>query len=240
MKQRIYLTKYGVNKVGGCRMVTDCPNGLFPVLPYEWMRKGHVRKNLPLLIGAMKHDGTFALVDIFLILAQRKKLGSKTLNSYSMIDEINQIMGLDDPTTATRSLQTAYFYNQQQLAEGNLAKLVPSMSDQAATCLIKGPTLKLAQVNAEHQPNSTFVYSFDYRGEHTRFGFGVDVNQFPFEGGVHHNDDLMYLFPYPTKASKLNEADTAIAKKVVDLWTSFASEGVPRAEGVPEWPSMTR
>lgn len=221
-------------------MVTECPNGLFPILPYHTMRKGYVRKNLPLLIGTMKHDGTFALLDIFLVLAQRKLLGNKTVNSYSMIDVVNQIMGMDDPNGVTSSLQTALFFSQNQLVEGNLAKMLPSFSDVAATCLMKGPTLKLAQVNAQHQPNNTYLYSFDYRGEHTRFGFGVDVNQLPFDGGVHHNDDLMYLFPYPPKASKLNDADTTIAKRVVDLWTSFACDGVPKAEGVPEWPSMSR
>lgn len=114
-----------------------------------------------------------------------------------------------------------------------------SSFQHAATCLLKGPVFKQAQLNALHQPNQTFLYSFDYAGEHTRFGFGVDTDQFPFSGGVHHSDDLQYLFPYPKAAAQLNERDTVIAKRMVDLWTSFAISGVPQAEQVPEWPAMS-
>ena len=60
-----------------------------------------------------------------------------------------------------------------------------------------------------------------------RFGYGADVSHYPFSGGVHHSDDLIYLFPYPPNNSKLNAADMKIAKNMVDLWTSFASNGIP-------------
>ncbi|XP_039432588.1 glutactin-like [Culex pipiens pallens] len=236
---RIMIAKTGVNEVGGCRLTVGCPHGLYPTNPYYAMRRGKVRKNLPMLIGTVKHDGTFALLDSFLFLKAKKLLGSKDINSYSMIDELNQIMGMDDPTCVGRSLQTALFYKQEDLASGDLLRLIPSMSDHAATCLLKGPVLKQAQLNALHQPNQTFLYSFDYAGEHTRFGFGVDTDQFPFSGGVHHSDDLQYLFPYPKAAAQLNERDTVIAKRMVDLWTSFAIGGVPQAEQVPEWPAMS-
>ncbi|XP_058831662.1 glutactin-like [Topomyia yanbarensis] len=237
---RMHLVNKGIDKIGGCRIVSRCPHGLFPTLPYQAMRKGMVRKNLPMLLGTMKHDGTFGMIDIFLSLAQKKLLDSKSVKLHLLIDEMNRLMGIDDPTCVTRSLQTALFYGQEVLAKNDLKKLIPGLSDVVATCLMKGPILKQAQLNATYQPDSTFLYSFDYAGKYTRFGFGLDTSQFPFGGGVHHCDDLIYLFPYPPESSNLNEADTQIAKRTVDLWTSFATDGIPRAEGVPEWPSMKR
>ncbi|XP_058463542.1 glutactin-like [Malaya genurostris] len=237
---RMNLVNKGIDKIGGCRIVLDCSHGLFPQLPYQAMRKGMVRKNLPMLVGTTKHDGTFAMVDIFLCLAQKKLRGATSVHLHLLIDEMNQLMGIDDPSCVVRSLQTALFYGDETLAKNDLTKLMPGLSDAAATSLMKGPVLKQAQVNATYQPNDTFLYSFDYAGEHTRFGFGLDTSQFPFGGGVHHCDDLIYLFPYPPEASNLNEADSQIAKKTVDLWTSFATDGIPRAEGVPDWPSMNR
>lgn len=61
-----------------------------------------------------------------------------------------------------------------------------------------------------------------------RFGYGDDVSRYPFSGGVHHSDDLIYLFPDPPDVTKLNAADTRIAQTMVDLWTSFAINGVPK------------
>lgn len=60
------------------------------------------------------------------------------------------------------------------------------------------------------------------------FGYGSDVSHYPFAGGVHHSDDLIYLFPHRPDAPKLNAADTLMAKMMVDMWTSFAIDGVPK------------
>ncbi|XP_055534127.1 glutactin-like [Wyeomyia smithii] len=235
---RYQMNNEGVNQIGGCRLVTGCPHQLYPELPYHAMRKGKVRKNLPMLIGTMQQEGSFALLDIFIALGSKNLLQQKSLPSHMLLDEINRIMGMDDPSCVTRTLQSLLFYNQKLLRQNNLMKMIPAMADSAAACLVKGSVLKQAQLNSVYQPNSTFLYSFDYAGQHTRFGYGFDVSQFPFTGGVHHTNDLLYLFPYPAEASQLNEADSQMAKRTVDLWTSFAIEGVPSAEGLPVWPSM--
>lgn len=35
------------------------------------------------------------------------------------------------------------------------------------------------------------------------------------------------MFPYPPDVAKLNEEDTKFAQRLIDLWTSFATSGVP-------------
>lgn len=127
------------------------------------------------------------------------------------------------------------------------------------TALFKAPALKLAEMNTRVSPLETFLYTFDHKGEHSRwklgffewfyfpalihdakftwitskcfvkyrFGYGEDTSHYPFDGGVHHSDDLIYLFPYPPDVAKLNEEDTKVAQIMVDLWTSFAINGVP-------------
>lgn len=71
-----------------------------------------------------------------------------------------------------------------------------------------------------------------------RFGYEGPVSHYPFGGGVSHSDDLIYLFPYPRHVAVLNDADTRFAKTLVDLWTSFAINGVPslfeNREGINE------
>lgn len=68
--------------------------------------------------------------------------------------------------------------------------------------------------------------------ECNRFGYGVDTSRYQFDGGITHSDDLIYLFPYPPEMAKLNAADTRIAQMMVDLWTSFAIDGVPTSSQV--------
>ena len=78
-----------------------------------------------------------------------------------------------------------------------------------------------------------YFYTFDYAGEKTNFGFDLGNAQYPFNGGVHHSDELIYLF---AMKPPLNAKDTEVAKKMVDLWVSFAMTGVPQ---VPDGPLIS-
>ena len=98
--------------------------------------------------------------------------------------------------------------------------------------------MRAAQANARVNPTQTYLYTFDYKGEFTRFGYGADTSHYPFKGGVHHSDENIYLFPWPENVANLNAADTVMAQRMVDLWTSFAINGVPASSNVPSWPSM--
>lgn len=104
---------------------------------------------------------------------------------------------------------------------------------------MKAPILRTVQTNAYYNANQTYLYVFEYKGEHTRFGYGADVSRYPYTGGVHHSDDIIYLYPFPPSASNLNHSDTLMAMKMVDLWTSFAISGVPSTPNAPNWPAFT-
>lgn len=93
--------------------------------------------------------------------------------------------------------------------------------------VIKSPVFRAVQVNAEVNPQNTYLYTFDYTGEFTRFGYGIDTTSFPFNGGVHHSDDNLYLFPYPAFASTLSGTDIRMSEIMTELWASFATSGRP-------------
>lgn len=89
-------------------------------------------------------------------------------------------------------------------------------------------------------PGSFRIYRFS--NDYFRFGYGQNTSNYPFDGGVHHSNDYIYLFPYPASVANLNEADTEMAKKMVHLWTSFALNGRPDvldAEDGFEWEPVT-
>ncbi|EAT42347.2 AAEL006101-PA, partial [Aedes aegypti] len=228
-------TPNGINSIGGHRFTIGGPSGIFPKTPYEVMKRGGGRKDLPMLTGVVKHEGTFALVDIFAILAHQKLLGNKQFMQYDLLEEVPRILASTETSNTLAPLIARSMFNIDDLKSGDLRRLIPGLIDYCGAVIIKSTVLRSAQFNSRHNPNNTYVYSFDYHGEHTRFGYDQDVSKIPFDGGVHHTNDLIFLFPYPETA-KLNEQDTEIAKKMVDLWTSFAIDGVPKTKDLPEWP----
>lgn len=46
--------------------------------------------------------------------------------------------------------------------------------------LLKACTLQIARRNSHNQP--TYLYSFNYKGQYTKFGYGEEIN-YPFPGG---------------------------------------------------------
>lgn len=108
-----------------------------------------------------------------------------------------------------------------------------------STIALKNPVLLVLQANAKKLPNSTYLYTFDYEGELNRYATDEDeAIDVPFDMGVSLTDENLYLFPWPRIHMINTNRDVKIAKRLVALWTSFASNGVPSAEGVPAWPPM--
>lgn len=119
-------------------------------------------------------------------------------------------------------IQTIWSDEMKKVSDGNLIN-----SQLLGTIAFKAPVLRLVHANAIYNPYNTYLYSFEYRGEHTRFGYGGDVSHYPFEGGIHHSNDNIYFFPAPPEVANLNEEDTQMAKTMVELWTSFITNGFP-------------
>ena len=97
-------------------------------------------------------------------------------------------------------------------------------------------------MNNKHIPENTFLYSFDYAGEFNRYrDMDEEHNmQSPFKAGVSLTDEALYLFPYPDHVKKLSPPDEAMAKRMVDVWSSFVINGHPfGSHRSGYWPPMT-
>ncbi|XP_058456362.1 glutactin-like [Malaya genurostris] len=220
----------GLSSVGGNRFIVDDFHGLLPESPWEQIRKSNIRRNLPMMAGVVKHEGTFLLTTIYDGLKSMKLLHNSNVIKYGLLDKINHILGIDDPTGTLVGYQIRSLFSLTQLSNGTFEDLVDGLIDLIGTALIKAPLLRDVQANALINADKTFLYSFDYRGKQTRFGYGADTTHYPFDGGVHHSDDLLYLFPFPPGEPSLSGKDSEMAQLMVDLWTSFATTGVPASD----------
>lgn len=85
-------------------------------------------------------------------------------------------------------------------------------------------------------PKQTFLYSYDFRGQ---YPFLYNMAVFANFNGVHHFSEVIHMFPYTNFGPFTDPEDFEMVKRVVQLWTSFAIDGVPSADDVPEWPPLT-
>ncbi|XP_053685658.1 glutactin-like [Sabethes cyaneus] len=220
----------GLQHVGGNRFIVEDYHGFMPQASLEAMRTGNKRRVLPMMAGVVKHEGTFLLTTIYDAFKTNGLLANRNFVKYGLLDRINQILGIDDPTGALVGYQINSLFSIDQLESGDLRRLLDGIVDIVGTITIKSPLLREVQANSLLNPNGTFLYTFDYQGETTRFGYGADTSHYPFLGGVHHSDDLLYLFPFPPGQPGVSGKDAAICHMMVELWTSFCATGVPKSD----------
>ncbi|XP_037025276.1 glutactin-like [Bradysia coprophila] len=220
---------------GGAKLTYGPTNQMFPVLPSESSQNAAYR-NISIVAGLTKHDGSFLLNTLYDLLTS-EELSSHEYLSNNLIERVNRFMGFPDDTGVLTSYQRDLFFSREIFESGDFHKFIDGIIDIMSVGMFKGSTLKLLQ--QRRKSAKLFLYSFDYDGEFTRFGYGADTSKYPFNGGIHHSNDNLYVFPYPSFASHLNERDTTMAKTMVDFWTSFATTGVPTSSYCPNWPSFT-
>lgn len=179
------------------------------------------------------------------------------------IDTIIEQANGADPSGSWKEFSDEEIFTQNDVKNGTFKRLTPGLIDVSivrlicdttiiiidqisfliqlcSTISLKNPVLLVLQANAKKLPNSTYLYSFDYEGEQNRYATGEDEANFvPFDMGVSLTDDNLYLFPWPRFLALNSNRDLKVARRMVALWTSFATTGVPQAPGLPAWPAMS-
>lgn len=93
------------------------------------MKRGGGRKNLPMLTGVVKHEGTFPLVDICVILAHMKLLGNKDFMRHDLLEELSRILAVNENSNSLGPLIAKAMFNAEDLSSGDFRKLIPSLID---------------------------------------------------------------------------------------------------------------
>ena len=108
----------------------------------------------------------------------------------------------------------------EELTEA-LKEAYPDKTDLTAehvdTTLIRLPILKIMAHKADQGGAPVYGYVFTY-------------------GNSFHGAEIPYVFDHPED----NEEQKALAAQVSQAWINFAKNGVPEADGMPEWEPYTR
>ncbi|XP_017076015.2 glutactin [Drosophila eugracilis] len=223
---------------GGVQLVIGGPSGILPEHPGRLLAAEKFQA-YPTMGGSVKHGGTFMLRDIFSDIFNETTLDDK-MNGRQYIDTIIEQANGADPSGSWKEFADEEIFTAADVKNGSFKRLTPGLIDLCSTISLKNPVLLVLQANAKKLPKSTYLYSFDYEGEQNRYATGEDEASFiPFDMGVSLTDDNLYLFPWPRFLALNSNRDLKVARRMVALWTSFATTGVPQAPGVPTWLPMT-
>ncbi|XP_017075737.2 glutactin [Drosophila eugracilis] len=219
--------RHGLTQLGGFKLVFGDPLGYLPSHPATLVQNGSLA--LPMIVGATKDASAFILSRIY---GQISSLQSSNVSDY-----IDVVLKHTAPPSehhtwkqwALREIfspELEYTASPQTVANGLL--------ELSNYILYRAPVIN----SIKHSYGSTpaYLYIFDYRGEHHRFGHLT--NPLPFAIDASLSDDSVYLFPYPAEASRLNPLDRSLSRALVTMWVDFAITGVPNPiSGV--WPQAT-
>ncbi|XP_037939969.1 glutactin, partial [Teleopsis dalmanni] len=239
MEHALEKSDLGVGHTGGVQFTIGGPSGVLPEHPYDLML--NTTNKYPAMGGCPKNAGTRVLNEI-VENDFEGKIPDDEYTTYDYIDHvIRQVVGTDKTMLLT-SFITHDFFNRKLMENGTFSSLIPRLIDVAGTLNHKLPVLLALNMNNKHMPQNTFLYSFDYEGEFNRYQDMDEEThmQSPFKAGVSLTDEALYLFPYPPHVTKLSPPDVAMAKRMIDLWTSFVIDGNPLgSHRGGYWPPLT-
>lgn len=204
-------------------MSVDDFYGYVPKQPSEMNPRPSINK-IEIMSGVTKQEGSFLLAVIYDAIRHNVTSTTTTNDIFNILYEMFKFK---DPSGLLKLTQSI-FHQSKELSSNDLKSSIPGFME-VCNYFMKFPVYSLLQKYSHFNPKQTiYLYSFDYLGEHTRFGYEFGNEWYPFNGGVHHSDDNIYLF----STHKLNEVDETVARMKVDLWTSFAVNGTPSFNGV--------
>ncbi|XP_032784694.2 venom carboxylesterase-6 [Daphnia magna] len=92
---------------------------------------------------------------------------------------------------------------------------------------------------AQHNAYPVFYYQYAHRGQLSL----VEILDIPKDSdfGVAHADEILLMFPNYLMPRLSHPNDLKVSKMLLDLWTSFAADGIPQSDDVVDkWLPTTR
>ncbi|XP_047474799.1 juvenile hormone esterase-like [Penaeus chinensis] len=225
--------------------VAGLAGSLVTKLPEEYFADGDVA-DVPLMIGANKHEGSFVLGIMYTaFLVPNEHMEDDVYKREQMLADLLNAFGVTDQTHGmAASIEDAYLMG---VDPADFETAAPGLIDMAGVFFLKAGAWRTAKLHANGTSAGTFVYSFDYESDDSMFRWlFMGYEGMPFRAGVTHADDLMYLFSLPADLD--TEEQLRVKDYMVTLWTNFAIHGNPtpsaaqeswRALQIPQWLPVT-
>ncbi|KAH8410617.1 hypothetical protein KR009_006686, partial [Drosophila setifemur] len=217
----------GLSFLGGFKLVVGDRLGYLPKPPAALAT--NTSNALPMIVGAAKDASAFILSRVY---DQITSLTSRNVSDY--IDIVLRHTAPPSEHKIWRQWALREIFTPDQEHSASAYSVSQGLLELSNLILYRAPAI--FSIQNSHRATPVYLYTFDYRGQHHRFGHLP--NPLPFGVDASLSDDSVYLFPYPIETSHLNPVDRSLSRALVTMWVNFATKGVPNpTSGV--WPRAT-
>ncbi|XP_046590304.1 esterase E4-like [Neodiprion lecontei] len=216
--------------VWGPTIEPDVEGALLTDSPANLLAAGKIR-DLPSIALVTRDEG----LELSLPLFENRDVLQDFLNNIDFILPVMiQYEGLVENMTDFTSTLKSYYLND---LTANRSLILRNITQLIGDAMFTYPTYRVVKEQLTKAKNFQYFCSFEYRGRfsysyyHGRFNYSYHGGS-PVNHGVAHADELLYLLPGPKSWYgptdwEYSDADWKMVDTMVQLWTSFATTGVP-------------
>uniref|UniRef100_A0A0P5QTT1 Carboxylic ester hydrolase n=1 Tax=Daphnia magna TaxID=35525 RepID=A0A0P5QTT1_9CRUS len=207
--------------------------------PRQLIESGQYMTEAHILFGANEGEGIMAFDMMLDGYIQPNNLMDN--EDFFKFDVVRVILGAlsvrDDTSALSDALISKYLgYAVDSCQMGNYTAMINGLIDICGALFLKAGGWQTVMLHTKFNPHA-YWYSFDFFGKVSLIGADETLPR-----GVMHADEIMYLFTMPIPH---NETEVDLSRKMIEVWTTFATygeptpEGVQMREGIPKWPPYT-
>ncbi|KAJ6650003.1 Glutactin [Pseudolycoriella hygida] len=227
----------GPLKLGARSISIGGPSNYLPDLPQKIVSSPQYNKSVPMIVGTTKDDGSYLATIVYQVLQSHTSPEKLPIVS-TIMQMMCTFLNVGGKCEKLKSVISETFWTPEEVVSNDFSKIATGLIDMLGMFFFKIPAMQMALTNSKSNETNTFLYTFDYEGQNTRFGYGEDTSQYPFKGGVTHSNENIYIFPYPSDVANLNTDDALMSHELLNLWTSFAANGRPHMAATFHWPPV--
>uniref|UniRef100_A0A0P6FL30 Carboxylic ester hydrolase n=1 Tax=Daphnia magna TaxID=35525 RepID=A0A0P6FL30_9CRUS len=207
--------------------------------PRQLIESGQYMTEAHILFGANEGEGIMAFDMMLDGYIQPNNLMDN--EDFFKFDVVRVILGAlsvrDDTSALSDALISKYLgYAVDSCQMGNYTAMINGLIDICGALFLKAGGWQTVMLHTKFNPHA-YWYSFDFFGKVSLISADETLPR-----GVMHADEIMYLFTMPIPH---NETEVDLSRKMIEVWTTFATygeptpEGVQMREGIPKWPPYT-
>jgi len=178
------------------------------------------QRNVPIVLGATRHDGSYPLDDIYNNFLKPHGLDkNETFLKNDLFPTLLKTLGIKDDSGELYHAMAKDYLGEASLT-GTLEDKLPGMLDMVTVMAFKAGEFETLKFQSKLNSHS-YLYSLDYVGRWSLYNFLWGNMYIP--GGICHTDDLIYFF---WLGPLLNE-DMKVSRRWTKYLTNFAYHGDP-------------
>ena len=209
------LTVASSGLINGDEMNPTYGEQLLPIKPLDAIRLGKYDKNIELLYGNNRDEGSIFVTKVFKALLPEKHPNL----TISLAKQYIQLIYLT--LKKPYGKEVSEFYT-KGLKENQTIELFRSISNSLGDYVLTCPAILFGELFAKtHKTNKAYAYYLTHKPAISAF---PDCTGYM---GVCHADDLVFLYGFPiaVRGISFTESDYKLSKDMIHIWTTFAKTG---------------